>query len=67
VSQPSLANFTISYTTRLDGVAQTRRSADGTLFTGATLTFLGIAVCYRSLSARLRRSFSFTLPEGRAA
>lgn len=40
----SLANIAISYTTRLDGRAQTRWGAQGMFFTDAGLTFAGIAV-----------------------
>ena len=40
----SLANIAISYTTRLDGKAQTRWGANGMFYTDAALTFAGIAV-----------------------
>lgn len=40
----SLANVGISYTTRLDGKAQTRWGADGMFYADAALTFLGIGV-----------------------
>lgn len=50
----SLANVAISYTTRLDGMAQTRWGANGMLFTDATLTFLGIAALL-ALTTALRR------------
>jgi PAT family beta-lactamase induction signal transducer AmpG len=39
----SLANFAITYCTRLDGMAQTRWGANGMFFTDAVLTFAGIA------------------------
>jgi MFS family permease len=50
----SLANFAISYTTRLNGMAQTRWGAGGMLFTDAALTFLGITVLL-TVTAALRR------------
>jgi len=40
----SIANLAISYTTRMDGKAQTRWGSGGMLYTDAALTFLGIGV-----------------------
>jgi MFS family permease len=40
----SLANLAISYTTRMDGKAQTAWGASGMFFTDAALTFAGIVV-----------------------
>jgi MFS transporter, PAT family, beta-lactamase induction signal transducer AmpG len=40
----SLANLAISYSTRLDGMAQTRWGANGMLVADGVLTFIGIAV-----------------------
>jgi hypothetical protein len=38
----SLANFAISYVTRLDGKAETRWGHEGMFYTDAALTFAGI-------------------------
>jgi predicted MFS family arabinose efflux permease len=40
----SITNFAISYTTRIDGAAQTRWGAEGMFYTDTALTFAGIAV-----------------------
>jgi predicted MFS family arabinose efflux permease len=58
----SLANFAISYVTRIDGAAQTRWGAEGMFYTDTALTFAGIATLL-VFSALLGRRKAAAAPE----